>query len=423
MALIKPEYSYRIYNFLFIGLAFTIPLSNRVSSGAIALIGLLWLLEFNFIEKIRNIRRSPVNKHVLLFALIYIPYLLGTIYSENLTDKGGALFVLEHKLSLLLFPIFIATIDFSRFRPEFRKNIFKAFIIGCGINSVFLLNLAISVYFKEGSTKAFFYSSLSGPYHPAYLTLYYTFAVIVLLQWLFENGRTASGKRTQAIIGILYLQIFVIFFSSKAGIIGLMAVYVFAMVYLFLFYRKGIRIALITTSFLLAVFLVIFVSTPPVFNRFFAAKKSVENNLNNTVEKTDGTVARIKIWQSAVQIIKSNPILGVGTGDTQCELYKKYEENGIDVAMEKELNAHNQFLQVYLSTGLLGFLVLIITLLIPFYLALKKRQLIYLLFILVMILHLLVESMFARQAGVVFYAFFNAFLFYYSFHQTQNPES
>ncbi|MEZ5198704.1 MAG: hypothetical protein R2764_20660 [Bacteroidales bacterium] len=59
------------------------------------------------------------------------------------------------------------------------------------------------------------------------------------------------------------------------------------------------------------------------------------------------------------------------------------------------------------------FFFLLITLLFPFIMAIKKKHAIFLLFIMLFSFNLLFESMLERQAGVVFYAFFNGLLFYY----------
>jgi len=49
----------------------------------------------------------------------------------------------------------------------------------------------------------------------------------------------------------------------------------------------------------------------------------------------------------------------------------------------------------------------------PALIAFKRKDYIYFFFILLFAMSILTESMFENQAGVVFYAFFNALLFYY----------
>jgi O-antigen ligase len=94
---------------------------------------------------------------------------------------------------------------------------------------------------------------------------------------------------------------------------------------------------------------------------------------------------------------------------------EKYKEQNITTAIEHELNAHNEYLQTFMALGIVGFLTLVLSLIIPGWYAFRRKQLLYLLFLMLFAFHMLVESMMAKQAGIVFYAFFNAVLFYWAF--------
>ena len=65
----------------------------------------------------------------------------------------------------------------------------------------------------------------------------------------------------------------------------------------------------------------------------------------------------------------------------------------------------------------MGFLTLLASLLFPAWFAFRQKELLYLLFLALVSFHFLVESMLAKQAGIVFYAFFNTLLFYMAFSQ------
>ncbi|NQV01123.1 MAG: hypothetical protein HQ542_00625, partial [Bacteroidia bacterium] len=65
----------------------------------------------------------------------------------------------------------------------------------------------------------------------------------------------------------------------------------------------------------------------------------------------------------------------------------------------------NQYLQTYLSVGLIGFIVLVTMLAWPGILAFRRKNYIYFFFLLLFGMNILTESMFENQAGVVFYAF------------------
>jgi O-antigen ligase len=117
------------------------------------------------------------------------------------------------------------------------------------------------------------------------------------------------------------------------------------------------------------------------------------------------------IWKSAVEIIRENLLLGVGTGDVKDALLQRYKKNNLTKILSMRLNAHNQYLQTFVTIGISGFLVLVIMLLAPAISALRKADFIYFIFLAIIGINILVESMFEVQAGVIFYAVFNAILF------------
>ncbi len=88
----------------------------------------------------------------------------------------------------------------------------------------------------------------------------------------------------------------------------------------------------------------------------------------------------------------------------------EYEKLGMKGALEHKLNAHNEFYQVFISLGLIGFIFLILSLILPLFFAIKTNNGIYILFLVIVILNFLPESMLETQAGVMFYAFFNSLL-------------
>jgi O-antigen ligase len=80
-------------------------------------------------------------------------------------------------------------------------------------------------------------------------------------------------------------------------------------------------------------------------------------------------------------------------------------------AIEKRLNLHNQFLETWLSLGMIGILYLIFLLVYPAYLAWKNKKISWLLFIIAVSLNFLFETMLNTQAGVIFISYFYYFFF------------
>jgi len=194
MKLVNQNTSNKIYSYLFQALSFVIPIHDKLVPPIILLIVLNWLLEFNFAEKLNRFNTVKDKKYILAPVILYLLYVIGTLYSAQLKGQSGALFDLEVKSSLLLFPMFFLTIDKSKLGNDFFKRVLKAFIYGCLVSSIILINKAMMDYFKEQDASVFYYSSLSWMHHPSYLALYFTFAIAILLTWIFKSGNKIVFK-------------------------------------------------------------------------------------------------------------------------------------------------------------------------------------------------------------------------------------
>ena len=117
------------------------------------------------------------------------------------------------------------------------------------------------------------------------------------------------------------------------------------------------------------------------------------------------------IWWYSFEITNDNFLMGVGTGDVKDNLLDKYREKQMFNALGLELNAHNQYLQTTLALGILGLIILMVTLVLPALYGLEVKHYLYLIFLILIAFNFLFESMLETQAGVVFYAFFNTYLF------------
>ena len=419
MRLFKTDKTIKIYNYLFLALSFVIPIHDKLVPPIILLIGLNWLLEFNFAEKLHRFNNVKDKKYILAPVILYLLYVIGTLYSTQLKGQSGALFDLEVKLSLILFPIFFLTTDLSKLGNDFYKRVLKAFIYGCLVSSIILINKAMMDYFKEQDTSVFYYSSLSWVHHPSYLALYFTFAIAILLTWTFKSGNRIVFKRNLAILLIIHFQIFIVLLSSKAGVIGFFITCGLIFGYYLMKRLKGRKLSFTITGLVLVTFVLIFLIFPTSFNRFYAVKKSFEDHQIPDNQKTESSAARMMVWKCSIEIIQENFIFGVGTGDVKTELIKKYEEKEILLALKEHLNPHNQFMQTFIAIGFLGFLLLMASLVLPAVCAYKKENLLFILFIGMFLFHILVESMLERQAGVVFFAFFNVLLFFSDFPKSE----
>jgi O-antigen ligase len=131
---------------------------------------------------------------------------------------------------------------------------------------------------------------------------------------------------------------------------------------------------------------------------------------------------RIPIWKSAIKTIKHNIVFGVGPGDASKELLKEYKNAGYTEMCYDNLNAHNQYLEVLLGTGLIGFLIFITILSYMVYLLILKRNLLFGVYILIILIFFLFESVLNRIAGVTFFSLFTFLLLYLEDNNTARKQ-
>jgi len=407
MEIIRKKAEFLNYFFLLL-LFFVIPLSKNITVWVLVFFSITSFLTADYTAKFQYNKNNRKNFYILSFSFLYILYIIGLLYTSN---YEYAIFDLKVKFSIFLLPIVFFLIKESYFSKEFTIKFFQAFLLGVLSNVIICLLIALYKYsYITHSSEVFYYSSLSYFFHPSYFSMFLNFAIILLLFSSFSNIKILNQKKNILVVLQLLFSIFIFLLSSKAGIISLIIIYLFY-VSIIIFSQKRYKLALLILSSLLLFSIVFLTIMPSVKDRLKVAFYALKNK--NEAIKSDGesTSDRILIWETSIDIIKQNLILGVGTGDVKDELLNKYKENGINFAYQQKLNAHNQYLQTFISIGLIGFIVLILSFLLPVIQSIKRQHYIYLMFLFLIAFNILVESMFENQAGVVFYAFFNTFLF------------
>lgn len=118
---------------------------------------------------------------------------------------------------------------------------------------------------------------------------------------------------------------------------------------------------------------------------------------------------RVEYIKASLNIIKKNPILGVGTGDISNAFNDYYEETASKLNEENRLRSHNQYLAITVAFGIIGLLWYLFSLLYPLS-EKKNRNYLYIIFLAIMLLSMLTEDTLETQIGVTLFAFFNSFL-------------
>lgn len=409
------QYLYTIILFLIV---VSLPYSIKFNSILIILLVLNWFVEGHLKTKLK---RFVSNKFALLFAGVFVVYLLGMTYTGY--PREG-IFELEKKLSLLVFPLILSSIEIERKRIEY---FFVGFVATCLFAVIFssfhyyfkyvsgsdLLIIFNSVHFRDHFTSLF-------KIHPTYLSLYLALSMLLTLHFSVKYWTIA--KSYHQILGVLILSYstFIVFLlSARMPLIALLLTASSALTAL-LIQRKSYSILVaILAILILAGGLLLKL---PNFNaRFMELRETAWQPPVGIYHNS--TNLRIGILHCAFEGLKQYWLTGLGTGSVQPFLNSCYKQKGFsDVMYKDNYGLHNAYLDAWLNAGLAGFLILGASLLVPAIYAFRFKNYLYLAFLLFFATCFLTESVLNSQKGVVLFALFNSLLAFYYFFPKQNPQ-
>lgn len=411
----------------------TLPFSIKWCSVAITLLTLNWLLEGNLNHKWQVVKD---NKLILLFSGFYFLHILGLLLTQ---DMSSGLFNLEKKLSLFIFPVVLGT---SRILSDKEiKIILNAFILIC--LGALLISLSyvfigpkpadpVHLNFDYLNQKKFL-DAFSGPVetwsmvsyiglgsliklHPTYFSLYIAFAISLLVFLHYNTFQYYSiVRKTLLVTTLLFFITALVFLSSRIMLLSFVILIPLASGYLF--YRSRGHLKSVAYSFVIIFFVLLLIFINPV-TQFRIVQEPVSTGFNYPDSANDWNSWNLRIleWRSSLNIIKHNWFAGVGTGDIGASLDKEYAAVGLGI-FDIGLNAHNQYLQTALALGLAGVIILTLSFIKPAIIAFREQAVLYLVFIFLIGMCCLTESMLEVQKGVVFYSFFNSLLIFQVYHQ------
>jgi len=387
---------------LLLAFAFSFPFGNIYGTIFIILLSILWLLSGNIFSKLKQALAQPLFLSYTLLFFLQFPWLLNT------WDMARGLYLIQCNASMFALPLIILTSENRRLHLN-KNNIPFALIIGCVVASLASMYIA---FFKFGETSdpaVFFYTRLSADfYHPGFMSVQFSLAVIFLLLDIFGvNKIFTSGRITLKVAVAVWLFLFIIFLSSKIGLVCLILILIATITYVL---RKTgsnfIRLMVLVIPLLLA--LIIWESDFQV--RLKSAFNTLSSN-ENLDGKLESTATRITAIKTTLELIQNNWIAGVGTGDVWSDLRRSYFVDGKSACLKERVIPHNQFLNSLAKHGIAGLTALLLLLVLPLIFSVRKKYMAGLCFMILIILNCMVEDVFEVQNGVVFTSFFYSLIF------------
>ncbi len=327
---------------LFILLGVTIPISIAITNLIIGLIGLSWILEGNFKNKLNIIKASKWMRSI--FALIGL-YALGMFWGEQ---HINAAWQFQRLALLLVFPIFL-TLDLKQ---KTIKNAVIAFLISTFISAVVAISVNLNIILSPREYIGFISNNWAVSafmlynYHNVLLELAFTISLYILLE-------RKTNHPSLLLLFIVAYAISIFTEPGRAGQVMFNLVSIFYIIY-YSINRKDILRGFAFFLLLFSFQLLIYNSTSVYKTRFDAVSNIIKNNGDSGTGKTDD-IRYVFVKESLDRILKK-PILGYGTGSFGT-IFIDEVKSGHDFSKHK--TPHNQYLYVWFELGIFGLLLLL----------------------------------------------------------------
>lgn len=400
-----------IYRYSILGVALLLP--SPFYGGVLFLLsvaGVCWIIQKNY----RQLPRLLYKKQVLLPVALYVYIIAGFFFSEN---SRRALSTLSTMLPLMLFPLFIGTSS-SISRSFIRRiNIFflasviitlfyailhnTIDILVSGVDNVMLFD---GYYHKLSS---FGLTSVYYNWHPTYTAVFVNLGIVILLHlYFFSTQPLSPSQKAGTWLAFLFLSICIFLLDSLIGT----GTY-FVLLFLLLI-KGGQKLSFLNTPFkrLIAVFIlvtgVLILYTNPMGNGKIASLKNKAITITDSQSERNLLTIRLAKWSAYYDIFTTKPLFGTTLGDIGDVRKEKYLEKGFNDLALHNYNAHNQYLEILATLGILGLSVFLMLLFYP--LGKKDADALYLLFLIICLIAFCTESLLQRQQGILFFMFFYA---------------
>lgn len=328
---------------------------------------------------------------------------------------------LTHGLQLIsvMLPILLEGVCFASSKP----TLFTTSRIRGALN-IFTFTLFILFAARLGFALhklVFKGTSLAGVWGANFYKLHHAYIALYLLAGMsyvsLEAVRLWYHERCRwwFVLLLLSFYLFITIVNSRAGILCAYSLCTVAIIW-FTWqtrrWRNGIIIGVLTAGFIVGLNAIIpeklhrlgstIESTIETVKKDSSSDKTDKDKTNEkSVPKED---ARISIFKCGFEALKKQPIVGYGIGDVQDHLDLEYKAYGFK-AKEGKLNNHDQYMESILAAGLAGLLSLI-ALLATATIALMRRNVpAGWMFVGIMAINLIFESMFYRELGIIPYIF------------------
>jgi len=409
-----PSTVHRLPSTVYCLFALTLPLSLDLAT---------WVMYGTLVVTLFAVYRSPSTVYRLpstaLMVIFFLLHFIALIYTSNVQAGVSELLF---KSPLLIFPLVMCLSPPSK---GTLGRVLMYFVIGCLLTGLVCFVRSLINYHRTGAVSWVGYTWLSSQmgFLPAYLSMYMGFSFFIVLNWLVKEWQNIGiGRRLALFFPLLFAGYMVVMLGARLVSVTSFALLVGAFL-VWMYRRKMILRGL-------AVAVVFALGLWKLMDSFFVTRTRMNKIIGKQLHDYDHNFfinindPRGQIWESCLAAIERMPMWGYGIGDeVERVLVRIYDLKNYQDLLLVDRDAHSQYVQTFLSLGYIGLICLVMMLGVPLYWSWKKKNYLYMLFLLLIAIPMLTECMLENAHGLMYFSFFNSLLCasYFVCRTTSNP--
>ncbi|MFD0750597.1 O-antigen ligase family protein [Mucilaginibacter calamicampi] len=340
--------------------------------------------------------------------------LISTLYTTNLP---GAYSELALDIPILIIPMLfcLATVVLK----QYRDKLLQGFTWVCVATVVYLYADAIRLIkyyqlpYSAIFSAAFTNHNFSAPIdmHATFFAMQIAIALVYVIAYLIREKSKYGLYIPCALIlvaGLMQL-------CSKSVFFALLLIVNIAIPCFLLQQKKRWRYIAATAA--ISVLLLAVVFSIGTLRTRYITDLSADLSHSASGQLLDSRMAR---WSVVTNVIKQSPVFGHGAGTETAILHEQFFKQKYYSSFLKNLNAHNQYLSFLFKSGIWGLLTYLGTLVYGFNKAIKRKDLLFFTFMLLVSLISLSENLLDVDKGVFFYGIFFSF---FAFSATKSDDA
>ncbi len=358
------------------------------------------VFEGNILQNLKKLLSPPS----LLFTILWIGLLASGLYSDDIGLWNDRL---SRKLTLVLLPLGMVSITALS-----KKQVWYIFFFFNCVISFFAVASAIHYFQDFEAINASMIESKSVPVWPIkngvshiYFGVLTSFSVInSVFFFLNEKTKVLFHRDRIVMCALAVLNIVIIhILSARTGLVALYGgLGVLVLHWVWQHRKKKVVWLLLIALPLLPI--AAYYTVPSFQNKIINSVRDIEINRAGGDINHRSFSMRLEAWKMGINIIKRNPIIGVGAGDLDNEMHAEYNRTHSVLWKENRVLPHNQFIENAVQMGIPYGLFLLVVVFYPL-LRYKKTSPLLWACAFMFFCAMCFESILERQIGVVLFPF------------------